>query len=70
MAEPKKRQTSSKGKIRRSGHKKIKSFYTLCPKCHKPKLPHHVCLVCGTYKDEKVIDIPTAQVKKKVKKKK
>ena len=28
-----------------------------CPQCHQPKLPHHVCLSCGTYKGEQVLVI-------------
>jgi [acyl-carrier-protein] S-malonyltransferase len=28
-----------------------------CPQCHALKLPHHVCLSCGTYKGEQVLAI-------------
>ncbi len=28
-----------------------------CPQCHALKLPHHVCLNCGTYKGEQVLTI-------------
>ncbi|HEY3282135.1 MAG TPA: 50S ribosomal protein L32 [Armatimonadota bacterium] len=28
-----------------------------CPRCHAPKLPHHVCPACGFYAGRKVIDV-------------
>jgi large subunit ribosomal protein L32 len=28
-----------------------------CPRCHAPKLPHHVCPACGFYNGRKVLDI-------------
>lgn len=34
-----------------------------CPQCHSPKLPHHVCKVCGTYNGKDVIEIKTPKAK-------
>lgn len=31
-----------------------------CPSCGEPKLAHRVCLKCGVYDGEKVVDIATA----------
>ncbi len=28
-----------------------------CPQCHSPKLPHHVCLTCGSYAGREIIEI-------------
>lgn len=28
-----------------------------CPRCHAPRLPHHVCPACGFYKGRRVIDV-------------
>jgi large subunit ribosomal protein L32 len=27
-----------------------------CPRCHAPRLPHHVCPSCGFYENRMVID--------------
>ena len=29
----------------------------VCPQCLNPKLPHHACLTCGTYKGRDVVEI-------------
>jgi large subunit ribosomal protein L32 len=34
-----------------------------CPQCHSPKLPHHVCSVCGSYAGREVIPIKTPKKK-------
>jgi len=31
--------------------------FSTCPQCHEPKLPHHTCLNCGTYKGMDVIAV-------------
>lgn len=30
---------------------------TDCPRCHAPRLPHHVCSSCGFYGNTMVIDV-------------
>lgn len=34
-----------------------------CPQCHGPKLPHHVCNVCGSYDGKEVISIKSPKKK-------
>ena len=34
-----------------------------CPQCHSPKLPHHVCLTCGSYANREVIEIKNSKTK-------
>ncbi|MEE8194463.1 MAG: 50S ribosomal protein L32 [Dehalococcoidales bacterium] len=34
-----------------------------CPQCNSPKLPHHVCLTCGSYAGRGVIEIKTPKKK-------
>ena len=41
----------------------------LCPKCGKPVLAHSLCLACGYYKGEEVIDVMKKLTKKEKKKK-
>ena len=69
MAVPKQRHTKSRRNKRR-GHIFIKEpTLTKCPKCGKPVLPHTVCLHCGYYKGNEVIDVLKKLTKKERKKK-
>ena len=34
---------------------------TTCPKCSAPKAPHRVCMECGYYDGQKVVDVPEAE---------
>lgn len=57
MAVPKKR-TSKARRDKRRTHKKLSApTYVACPQCNEPKLPHHVCPHCGTYKGEELIEV-------------
>jgi len=69
MAVPKQGHTRSKvGKSRM--HKYIKPvLLNVCPKCKKPVLSHTVCLNCGFYKGNEVVDV-LAKLTKKEKKNK
>jgi len=64
MAVPKQGHTRAKvGKSRM--HKYIKKVYlSLCPKCKKPVRSHTVCLNCGFYKGQEVIDVMASLTKK------
>lgn len=40
----------------RRSHDSIKMpNLAICPQCHEPVLPHHVCLECGTYNGKAII---------------
>lgn len=57
MAVPK-RKTSKSRRDKRRTHKKTGALdVTTCPQCSEPRLPHHVCLNCGTYKGRTVLEI-------------
>ena len=57
MPVPKKKTSKSKRDMRRT-HDKIKlPQVTMCPQCHEPVLPHHVCLECGTYNGKTLIEV-------------
>ncbi len=69
MALPKVRQTKSRRNKRRAHHALKKIPTSFCPSCKEPVLSHTVCKNCGTYKQNKVIDV-LAKLDKKEKKKK
>ncbi|HYR01941.1 MAG TPA: 50S ribosomal protein L32 [Syntrophobacteria bacterium] len=55
MALPKKRHSRSRRDKRRT-HDRLKDpAISLCAQCNEPKLPHHACPSCGTYKGREVI---------------
>ncbi|MCK5459767.1 50S ribosomal protein L32, partial [Candidatus Parcubacteria bacterium] len=54
MSVPKKQQTKSASRQRRSHNALKKINLSPCPKCKKPVLPHTVCLNCGTYKGRQI----------------
>jgi len=64
MAVPRHKHTRAKvGKSRM--HKFIKDVrLSLCPKCKKPVLSHTVCLNCGFYKGNEVINVLASLTKK------
>lgn len=57
MANPKRRASKSRRGQRRSHWALKKPQITLCPECEEPSLPHRVCMNCGFYKNETVIEI-------------
>jgi large subunit ribosomal protein L32 len=45
---------------RRRSHLALKATQlTECPQCHEMRLPHHVCLNCGTYDGVQVLEMKT-----------
>ncbi len=57
MPNPKHKHSKSRRDKRRT-HKKLASpGFVLCPQCREPKLPHHACLSCGTYKGREVVEV-------------
>jgi len=66
MANPKRRHSKQRKRLRRT-HYKLKGVnMSICPQCKSMKLPHRVCPQCGYYKGRQVVEI---EVKKKEKKK-
>ncbi len=69
MAVPKQRQTSSRGKRRRGGHRKIKAINLVkCSNCGQAIKAHQLCPYCGQYKGKEKIDMLTKIKNKKSKK--
>jgi large subunit ribosomal protein L32 len=57
MAVPKKRVSKQRKRKRRTHYRAETPTTVACPKCGEPKLPHRVCPVCGTYRNEQVIEV-------------
>lgn len=62
MAVPKRRHSKAKINSRRANWRRVETGEpNICPNCREPKLPHRVCLSCGTYKGRQVITIKEAK---------
>jgi large subunit ribosomal protein L32 len=65
MGLPGHRRTRSHKK-RRASHFALKKLnFSLCSKCKRPVLPHHVCSFCGTYAGQEVLKMETKKKEKK-----
>ena len=57
MAVPKRKQSKSRRDKRRANYKLEAPAQSVCPECGEIKLPHRVCLNCGTYKGKTVLAV-------------
>ena len=58
-ATPKQRISRKRRGDRRS-HQHIKPVQLVeCPQCGQPRMPHHVCPSCGTYRGRQVLAVKT-----------
>ena len=62
-AEPKRKYAKARQGKRRGHLGLTPTAVENCPQCNSPKLPHHVCLACGTYADREVIEIKSSEKK-------
>jgi large subunit ribosomal protein L32 len=59
-----KRKTSQGRRDRRRSHLALKgSQLVRCSRCNEFRLPHHVCLNCGTYDGVEVLEMETQKAK-------
>jgi large subunit ribosomal protein L32 len=57
MANPTSRHSRSRTGKRRANWKISLVNVTLCPECQEPKLPHRVCMSCGSYNGKKILEV-------------
>ena len=65
MANPKKKQTPRRSRLRRSTQKIEAPNLVSCTNCGKMILSHRVCEFCGYYNEELIIPPKTKKDKKK-----
>lgn len=59
MPVPKKKTSRSRTGMRRSHHAiKLTAAIEYCPHCGAPKLRHHLCKACGTYRGLQIRPAP------------
>jgi large subunit ribosomal protein L32 len=63
------RSTGSHTGNRRAHHALKKGVFAKCPKCSKSKLPHAICMNCGTYKGREMVNVMKKHDKKAKKQK-
>ncbi len=65
MANPKRRHSNTRSRLRRA-HDGLKILsVSKCPQCGVPQIPHRVCPACGYYRGRQVITIKMKEKKKK-----
>ena len=58
MAVPKKRKSKMKTRSRRAANIRLNSpHFQACPNCGTPKRTHRVCMECGKYGEEQVVEV-------------
>ncbi len=57
MAEPKKKMSTSKTRMRRSHDQLSAPGLSTCPQCQGSKQPHRVCPECGHYRGRQVFQV-------------
>jgi len=57
LANPTHRHTRSRRDKRRAHWKGKIPNLSLCPECNELKLPHRVCLNCGSYNGRRILEV-------------
>ncbi len=65
MAHPKRKQSRSRSRKRRTHQKLSAPLLVSCKQCRKAKPAHMVCPFCGYYRDREVVEIKIKEKKKK-----
>lgn len=57
MPNPTSKHSKSRRDKRRANWKIIVPTVSMCPECQEPKLPHRICMSCGTYNGKKILEV-------------
>jgi large subunit ribosomal protein L32 len=58
MPLPKRKHSHARTARRRAANWKLEAPNVVsCPRCQKPRLPHHACPSCGFYNGRRVIEV-------------
>ncbi|MBI4682510.1 MAG: 50S ribosomal protein L32 [Nitrospirae bacterium] len=57
MPNPTSKHTRSRRDKRRANWKITAPSVSLCPDCQEPKLPHRICMSCGSYNGKKILEV-------------
>jgi large subunit ribosomal protein L32 len=57
MANPTSRHSRARRDKRRANWKLSSPNLGKCPECQEPKLPHRVCMSCGSYRGQRIIEV-------------
>ncbi len=57
MPNPTSKHTRSRRDKRRANWKLTAPSVSLCPDCQEPKLPHRICMSCGSYNGKKILEV-------------
>lgn len=64
MANPKRRHSNTRSRLRRAHDFLTAPSNSKCPQCGAARLPHRVCKKCGYYKGKQVVTIKVKEKKK------
>ena len=64
MANPKRRHSNTRSRLRRSQDFLIIKSMSVCSQCGAPVVPHRVCKACGFYRGKQVVTIKAKEKKK------
>lgn len=57
MPNPTSKHSKSRRDKRRANWKISVPQVSTCPECQEPKLPHRICMSCGTYNGKKILEV-------------
>lgn len=57
MAEPKKKMSKARTRMRRAHDALRAPSLSVCPQCGAPKRSHRVCVDCGHYKGRQIFEV-------------